>query len=60
MTDTGIKLIAQPLKTNNSLEEIQLTNNNVGNDSTAYMSDVLKINKTLKRVYLDNNHIGDD
>ena len=51
--------LSEALKVNNSLQELDLNNNNLGgcHDGVKSLSEALKINKTLKILNLWNNNL---
>eukprot|EP00667_Euglena_gracilis_P029289 EG_transcript_38535 len=50
--------LATALKDNTSLQSIDLSGNDIGDDGTAFLADALKGNTTLKEINLDQNVIG--
>ena len=54
-------LIGEGLKTNNTLKELYLDNNNITDDSGIQsIIDGLKTNNTLRYLYLYNNQLSDN
>ena len=47
------------LAKNNTLEVVNLNNNNIGVEGAKVLAEALKVNTTLERIYLDGNNIGD-
>jgi hypothetical protein len=46
------------LESNNTLQELVLSNNNIGPDGAVALGRALESNNTLQRLYLGNNNIG--
>ena len=58
---TDVQSIGEGLKTNNTLTELYLYNNNITDDSGIQsIIDGLKTNNTLKYLDLDNNQLSDN
>ena len=58
---TDVQSIGEGLKTNNTLEELYLSHNNITDDSGIQsIIDVLKTNNTLKTLYLQYNQLSDN
>lgn len=52
VTSMGVKFIADALKQNNSVTNIYLDRNQIGDDGAKCIADTLKHNKTIKTVHL--------
>lgn len=52
ISDKGIKFLAEVLKTNNTLREMDLSTNNFGIEGVKYLADMLEHNNTLRKVSL--------
>ncbi len=52
--------MGEGLRTNWSLEQLDLTNNIVGADGARALGDSLRTNATLKQLNLTANRVGDD
>ena len=58
---TDVQSIGEGLKTNNTLEQLSLSNNNITDDSGIQsIIDVLKTNNTLDYLDLQNNQLSDN
>ena len=58
--DEKLIVISESLKTNSSLKEIHLNNNQIGSEGIKYLSEALKINSSLKEIDLESNIVGDE
>jgi hypothetical protein len=55
MSDEGTKYIAEAVKTNTSLQEINLESNEISHEGTKLIADVLKTNTSLQMISLKYN-----
>ena len=53
-------MIADALKVNHTLETLELSANNIGDDGAKMIADALKVNLSLKTLRLSRNRIGAD
>ena len=61
LTDEDVLAIGELLKTNNTLKELNLSNNNITDDSGIQsIIDGLKTNNTLETLWLFNNQLSDN
>ena len=51
-------MLFESLKNNTTLENLSLSNNQIGNDGAKNIAEALKINTTLEKLSLSNNQIG--
>ena len=58
MGDEGAKCIAEALKINQSLKQLNLSRNNIGAIGAIALSEALKINQSLKNLDLSVSHKG--
>ena len=58
INDIGAAAIAETLKSNTALINLELNNNNVGDSGAAAIAEALKSNTAVTRLYLHNNSIG--
>ena len=58
--DEKMKTIADGLKLNNTLFELELPYNKIGAEGMKHLAEVLKVNSTLRRLDLLNNYIGNE
>ena len=56
----SIKALAEVLKTNTTLTELDLRRNFIGNEEAIVLAEALKINKTLVKLNLSENNIGNE
>merc|ERR1712054_736862 len=59
LLDGQVRSLGVALRSNTSLENIKVRNQNDGNGLAMVLGDVLKTNNTLTRLDLDNNNITD-
>jgi Ran GTPase-activating protein (RanGAP) involved in mRNA processing and transport len=55
MTDEGVKLLAEQLKTNRSLEAVGLRYNVIGIDGAIALEGALLVNHTVRWIHLEGN-----
>jgi hypothetical protein len=56
--DQGVSHIAEGLKANSSLREIDLSMNNIGDLGAETLADLLRINKTLQSLHVSQTYLG--
>ncbi|CAF0804198.1 unnamed protein product [Didymodactylos carnosus] len=55
----GAKVIAEALKTNQTLTHLYMENNNISDAGAKAIAEALKTNQTLTHLYMENNNISD-
>jgi Ran GTPase-activating protein (RanGAP) involved in mRNA processing and transport len=58
--DEGAIVLADALRSNTSLTEVDLYNNRIGDRGVAAIGEALMVNASLIRLYLHKNNIGDE
>lgn len=58
--DEGAKCLANMLRDNKTIKELNITDNNIGTEGVKYLANALKKNDTLEVLYLGYNNIGDE
>src|SRR5687768_15581488 len=59
LTEQQVLLLAEVLKSNNTLTQLYLSTNQIGDIGGAAIGKALKVNHTLTKLYLGYNKIGD-
>jgi Ran GTPase-activating protein (RanGAP) involved in mRNA processing and transport len=58
ITNSGVALISQMLKTNKTLEELDLYGNKIGDEAATSLAEALQQNDSLRALNLQNTHIN--
>jgi Ran GTPase-activating protein (RanGAP) involved in mRNA processing and transport len=60
MTDTGVRSLAEMLRVNTTLKDLNLSHNYFYDDGVAALGEALRVNATLTRLVLSYNSAGDN
>ena len=60
LTDTGVASLADALHTNNTLETLNITSNQIRKEGASYLARVLNGTNVLSSLWLSDNPIGDE
>ena len=60
LTDTGVRSLAEMLRVNTTLKDLNLLHNYFYDDGVAALGEALRVNATLTRLVLSNNPAGDN
>jgi Ran GTPase-activating protein (RanGAP) involved in mRNA processing and transport len=58
--DAGAKAVAEAIKVNSTLQEINLNMNSIGDEGAKAVAEAMKFNSTLHEIIFYWNYIGDD
>ena len=58
ITDRGATTLAEMLKENMTLQQLDISNNSIGIGGATALAEMLKENRTLQQLYISNNSIG--
>ena len=56
----GVREIGSGLEANTTLEELDLTENNIGKDGAQLLGQAMAKNRSVRRLWLDKNKLDDD
>ena len=54
----GMKYLSESLKSNDSIQILDLQHNNIGDEGMKYLSESLKSNNSIQTLDLQHNNIG--
>ena len=57
--DAGAQAIADALRQNSTLQQLELRGNGIGDEGAQAITDALRESSTLVKLHLENNRIGD-
>jgi serine/threonine protein kinase len=60
LCDEEMKTIAEELKTNETVQDLDLRHNNLSNEGIIAIAEMLEVNKTINNVVLSNNNISSE
>eukprot|EP00667_Euglena_gracilis_P002545 EG_transcript_2546 len=59
LMDEGLRVIAEALKYNTHLRDVNFTDNKIMDEGLSHIANMLEVNRTLVRITLDNNILSD-
>ena len=60
ITDRGAATLAEMLKENRTLQQLNISDNSIGGEGATALAETLKENRTLRQLEVTNNSIGDE
>lgn len=58
LTHKGIKLLCEHLKTNESISELLIFGNSIGEEGAKHLASMFRVNKTIRTLFLGRTHLG--